>query len=196
MGDTYGLGRGLISRSLADLPPEHRGPRPRPHVRGRDFGEQPSVVHRLDRDPGGRPATGHFLAKAVYFEGIGCVGVVVARVLRSHRRRRRCSAARARRPSTRSTSSARCSSQAAPSRSTPRARARSTAACTRGERAGVPGAADRCAGCSRRAHRHRRGHAGRRQDAVHAARHGAVRRAPRLAPPWRGRSAGHDDWPR
>ena len=116
------------------LPPARRGQGERPEDRAGHLREQPPVVHRLDRDPRRRTP-----ARALPREG---------ELLRGHRARAGprasssppsapspCSAAPGRRRSTRSTSSARCSSRAAPSRCTPRARARSTAASTRAARA-------------------------------------------------------------
>ncbi len=50
-------------------PPARGGEGQRPQDRPGHLREQPSVVHRLDRDPGGSPRPVHFLAKASYFKG-------------------------------------------------------------------------------------------------------------------------------
>ena len=132
MGATYYLGRFIITPlARARLPPAHRGPRPRFPRAARSSSRATtcrSSTRSRSRSRLRGPSTSsrsRATSRAPACRA-GCRASSSPRSARS-----RCSAAPVRRPSTPSTSSGCCSSRAAPSRSTPRARARSTAASTR-----------------------------------------------------------------
>ena len=77
-----------------DLSAARRGQGERPEDRAGHLREQPPLVHRLHRDPGGRTASGAFPREVELLRRIGLLGLVLSPVL--HRDRRRAGAARSR----------------------------------------------------------------------------------------------------
>ena len=192
MGATYYLGRFIIT-PLARLVyrPHIEGRGERPEDRAGHLREQPPVVPRLDRDPGRGAAARPLPREGELLRGHRLLGLGVARVL--HRDRRGAGAARRRSGGARRARPAAHAARAGQRRrALPRGHALARRTPLQGpHRRRLPRAADRRAGRAGRAHRHRRGDAGRREDALaQAPRHRAVRRAARPLAPRSGRRPG------